>query len=297
MRIDAELAMTLAAVADAGSLEGGARVLHISQPAVTQRIQALERSVGQVLLVRSRPVRPTAAGERVIRYARQIQHLERDAVAALGVEPGSHTSVSIAINGDSLATWFLEPLAELAEQGDVTFELHRADEGRTAGLLTDGTVAAAVTTQAEAVSGCTVARLGEMSYEAFASASFASRWFPAGVTRAALEAAPVIDVDADDALQTRYLESFGADAGLPPRHRVPGSVELARALERGMGWAVLPAGLSGGMPQLVRLGGPSVTVPLYWQQWRVRSALLDRIAAAVAAAATRSLRTAGPRGA
>jgi LysR family transcriptional regulator (chromosome initiation inhibitor) len=104
-----------------------------------------------------------------------------------------------------------------------------------------------------------------------------------------LEAAPVIDVDADDALQTQYLVAQGADATSPPRHRIPGSAELARAVELGMGWAVLPAGLSTRTSALVPLGGTAVAVPLYWQQWRLRSNLLDRIAAAVARAAARSL--------
>ncbi|MDN4481056.1 ArgP/LysG family DNA-binding transcriptional regulator [Demequina muriae] len=289
MKVPPDLAATLAAAVSEGSLEGAARALHVSQPAVTQRIQALEKTVGQVLLVRSRPVRATAAGEAVIRYARQVEHLERDLGEALGVETQPRPSVAIAVNGDSLATWFLEPLAVLADELGVTFQLHREDEGRTADLLSDGTVAAAVTTRSAPVPGCTVTRLGDMRYGAFASQAFAAQWFPDGVSAPALSSAPVVDVDEDDALQTRFLRAHDVDPHQPPRHRIPGSSEMVRAIELGMGWAVLPPALGAQAAGLVELGGPIVTVPLHWQQWRVRSALLDRIAAEVAAAASTAL--------
>ncbi|MFW7413623.1 ArgP/LysG family DNA-binding transcriptional regulator [Demequina sp. SO4-18] len=282
MRVPADLAATLAAAVEEGSLEGAARVLHVTQPAVTQRIQALERTVGQVLLVRSRPVRATAAGMAVIRFARQIEDLDREVRVALDIESGQRATIAIAINGDSLATWFLGPLASLAEELSVSFHLHRADEERTADLLTDGTVAAAVTTRPDPVPGCTVTRLGEMRYAAYASRDFATRWFPDGASAMALEGAPVVDVDADDALQTRYLVAKGADPAAPPRHRIPGSVEMIRAIELGMGWGVLPPELAARSDALVELGGPAVTVPLHWQQWRVSSGLLDRVAAGIA---------------
>lgn len=289
MRIPGELAVTLAVVVEHGSLEAGARALHVTQSAVTQRLQTLERTVGQVLLVRSRPVRATAAGEAVIRYAQQVQHLDRELGDVLGLGPHRRAAVAVAVNGDSLATWFLDPLAALAQTGEVTLDLHRADEDRTADLLLDGTVAAAVTTRSAPVPGCTVMPLGDMAYSAFASAEFASRWFPSGVSPAALAAAPVVDVDANDFLQTRYLIEYGVDPAAPPRHRIPGSVEMARAVGRGMGWAVLPTGMGALTTDMVDLGGPAVTVPLHWQQWRIRSKLLDSIAAAVAGAAAQAL--------
>ncbi|MFW2513161.1 ArgP/LysG family DNA-binding transcriptional regulator [Demequina sp. SO4-13] len=289
MSVPHELAMTLAVAVEQGSLDGAARALHVTQPAVTQRIQALERTLGQVLLVRSRPVRPTAAGEIVIRYARQVDLLDRDVVAALGVA-GKRAAVAIAVNGDSLATWFLEPLAALADQLEVTFDLHREDESRTVDLLAAGTVAAAVTTRSTPIPGCTVTLLGDMRYTAHASAAFVDRWFADGVSASALAVAPVVDIDADDELQSRYLTACGVEPGAPPRHRIPGSGEMVRAIEQSMGWAVLPHDLSESATGLVGLGGPAVTVPLYWQQWRVQSELLNRVAQGLAAAAARALR-------
>lgn len=289
MGIPPELALTLATVVEQGSLDAAARTLHISQPAVTQRIQALERAVGQVLLVRSRPVHATAAGEVLIRHARQVAHLERETMASLGFESAERAVISIAVNADSLATWLLPPLGVLADELGVAFDVRRADEDSTANLLADGTVAAAVTTRAAPVTGCTVTPLGTMRYTAVASPDFVSRWFDGGVTAAGLACAPVVDMDAMDDLQTRFLSAKGADPAAPPRHRIPGADEMVRAIELGLGWCVLPTLLRRRSDGLVDLGGPEVAVTLYWQQWRVRSEVLDRIAAEVAGAARRSL--------
>ncbi len=59
MKVPADLALTLAATVDAGSLDAAAARLHVTQSAVSQRLATLERLTGQVLLVRSRPVRAT----------------------------------------------------------------------------------------------------------------------------------------------------------------------------------------------------------------------------------------------
>jgi DNA-binding transcriptional LysR family regulator len=72
------------AVVDNGGFTGAAAELHISQPAVSRRIAALEASVGVRLLRRSnREVNPTAAGDRVLTRARRllsdVEDLVRDA--------------------------------------------------------------------------------------------------------------------------------------------------------------------------------------------------------------------------
>ncbi|MFT4166206.1 MAG: hypothetical protein QM650_13285 [Microlunatus sp.] len=51
---------------------------------MSQRLKALERAVGLVLLQRSRPVRPTEAGGEVLRLARQLDAITRDSEQSLG---------------------------------------------------------------------------------------------------------------------------------------------------------------------------------------------------------------------
>ncbi|WP_062518720.1 ArgP/LysG family DNA-binding transcriptional regulator [Demequina silvatica] len=288
MKIPADLAQTLAAVVDEGSLDAAARALHVTQSAVSQRLATLERLTGQVLLVRSRPVRPTPAGEAVVRFGRQVALLESDAVAALGLPADGPAPLRIAVNADSLATWLLRPLADVLPMLGATVHLHREDESYTAELLARGEVVAAVTTREAAVPGCSVTPLGRMRYRAVAAPAFAARWFPDGAAPLSLAAAPVVDFDARDDLQSRWLAAAGADPAAPPRHRVPSSTEFAEAIALGLGWGLLPAAQREGR-DLVGLGGPELDVALHWQQWRVQSASLTAIADAVRAAAAAAL--------
>jgi LysR family transcriptional regulator (chromosome initiation inhibitor) len=287
MRIPFELAETVAAVVDEGTLDAAARRLHITPSAVSQRIKALEREVGRVLLVRSKPARATEAGTVVIRLARQLALLEHDARTALGGEgddPLQRVTVPLAVNADSLATWFLAPLARLAREHPVAFELHRDDQEYTTGQLEEGLVMGAVTSQAEPVAGCSVVPIGTMAYRAVAQPAFAASWFPDGATPDALAVAPVVDFNRKDELQTDWLIARGVDPAAPPRHHVPSSADFATAIRLGMGWGMLPPiqcadDLAAG--RLVDLGGPPIDVRLYWQQWNLRSGLLDAVGAAI----------------
>ncbi|WP_314507689.1 LysR family transcriptional regulator ArgP [uncultured Microbacterium sp.] len=283
MRIPPELADTLAVVVDEGTLDAAARRLHITPSAVSQRIKTLEQQLGRVLLVRSKPARLTEAGTAVVRMARQMALLEHDALAQLGGdgEEGARTPVPLAVNADSLATWFLEPLARLSQRHPVVFELHRDDQDFTAALLESGTVMGAVTSRATAVAGCRVSGLGAMRYEAVATPAFVERWLPGPGSLTELGSAPLVDFDRRDDLQTRWLAVCGIDGARVGRHFVPASNDFAAAVRHGLGWGLLPRfqsqeALDAGT--LVLLGGPPIDVPLYWQQWNLRSPLLDAIA-------------------
>ena len=236
-----------------------------------------------MVLVRSKPARLTEAGTAVVRMARQVALLEHDTLAELGGDDaeGARTTVPLAVNADSLATWFLEPLARLSQRHPVVFELHRDDQDFTAGLLESGTVMGAVTSRAAPVAGCRVSTLGAMRYEAVATPSFAARWLPDRSVPSTLAHAPLVDFDRRDDLQTRWLRECGIDDALPARHYVPASNDFAAAVRLGLGWALLPRfqwqeAVDAG--ELMLLGGPPIDVPLYWQQWNLRSPLLDAIA-------------------
>ena len=135
----------LAAAADLGTFDAAARALHVTPSAVSQRIKALEQTAGAVLLRRERPVRPTVAGEPLVRLARQLDALTDQATRHL-TDDTSAPRVTLAVNGDSLTTWVLPALAPLADR--VALRIEREDQDRTADLLRDGTVMGAVTSQA-----------------------------------------------------------------------------------------------------------------------------------------------------
>jgi LysR family transcriptional regulator (chromosome initiation inhibitor) len=293
MKISFELAETVAAVVDEGTLDAAAGRLHVTPSAVSQRIKALEEQLGRLVLVRSKPARPTDAGRAIIRLARQAALLEHDTLAELGADPGeqSRTGVPLAVNADSLATWFLEPLARLSQRHPIVFDLHRDDQDFTAGLLESGTVMGAVTSRSAPVAGCRVATLGAMRYEAVATPAYVDRWLRADRI-AALTEAPLVDFDRRDDLQNAWLTAEGVDPVRPPRHYVPASNDFAAAVRLGLGWAMLPRFQSADAlerGELVLLGGAPVDVALYWQQWNLRSPLLDAIADEIVAEGRRVL--------
>lgn len=291
MRFDREQLETLSAVVAGGTFDAAARRLNVTPSAISQRIKALEQQLGRVVVVRSKPIRATESGAALLRLAQQFAVLEQDAAAELGLEAGgggddvSTPVVPLAVNADSMATWLLPALAEVAREHPVAFELHRDDQEYTAELLADGTVMAAVTSEAKPVAGCTATPLGCMLYRPVASPAFAARWFPQGVDAAAVAVAPLIDFDRKDGLQARYLRSVTRRAVTPPRHLVPASADFAAAVALGLGWGMLPdqqADAARAAGTLVALDGTrSVAVPLYWQQWNLHSALLDRVAAGI----------------
>lgn len=289
MQLDiAQLEALSVSVAE-GSFDAAARRLHVTPSAISQRIKALETSVGRVLLVRSRPVRPTESGHTLLRAARQIEVVAGEAARELGEEGDAQLPVlALAANADSLATWLPEALA--AVDPPVAFDVRRADETRTTELLRDGTVTAAVTASGVPVPGCTSEPLGSMRYRPRASLEFTKRWFGEGAMPAALAQAPVVTFDRTDTLQDRYLRRRSRRALRPPRHYVPGSSAFTRAVRLGLGWGMVPDLQADGDPELVEFDAAgAVDVRLFWQQWRLRSVALDRVAAAVRASAALAL--------
>jgi LysR family transcriptional regulator, chromosome initiation inhibitor len=140
---------------------------------------------------------------------------------------------------------------------------------------------AAVTAQAEPVPGCTVQRLGRMRYRPRAAPSFAATWFPNGSTVAALAQAPVVCSDRQDQLQDRYLRRRSRRRLYPPRHYVPGLADYARAIWLGLGWGMLPD-LQAPPGDLVDFDPDRhIDVTLFWQRWRLRTTVLDRLSEAV----------------
>lgn len=276
----------LAAVIDEGSFDAAATRLQLTPSAVSQRIKALERTAGQVLVQRSKPTAPTSAGESYLRLARQLVAIVQHAQAELDDEAGPPT-IPIAVNADSLATWVLPALAQVADVA--LFDLRREDQAHTTELLRAGAVVAAITSEAEPVQGCRSTRLGRMRYRPTATPAFVRRWFTDGVGAETLERAPVVVFDRKDHLQDDYLRKVTRRTIRPPRHHVPSSSDFAEAVRLGLGWGMLPRQQSAALlasGELVLLEERRyVDVPLYWQQWTLHTSALDTVAEAVRRAA------------
>jgi len=279
----------LVAIAEHGSFEAAARELHITPSAVSQRVRALEAMAGQVLVSRGAPCRPTPHGERLVRLGRQTRLLYDEASAALGAV--ATVELPVAVNADSLTTWFRDVLATAAGWDDTAIRLQVEDQAYSQQLLRSGDVLAAVTSDPEAVQGCSVEPLGALRYVPAAAPAFAGRWRRGRAPDWA--AMPAVVFGAKDDLQQDMLRRRGVPQLPPVVHQVPTSADFLAAVRTGLGWGMLPepqarADLAAG--HLVRLSGDVLDVPLFWQRWRLDSPRLTTLTDAVREAAGRHLR-------
>ena len=279
----------LVAIAEHGSFEAAARELHITPSAVSQRVPALEAIAGQVLVSRGAPCRPTPHGERLVRLGRQTRLLYDEASEALGAV--TTVELPVAVNADSLTTWFRDVLATAAGWDGTAIRLQVEDQAYSQQLLRSGDVLAAVTSDPEAVQGCSVEPLGALRYVPAAAAAFADRWRRGRAPDWA--AMPAVVFGAKDDLQQDMLRRRGVPQLPPVVHQVPTSADFLAAVRIGLGWGMLPepqarADLAAG--QLVRLSGDVLDVPLFWQRWRLDSPRLTTLTDAVREAAGRHLR-------
>jgi LysR family transcriptional regulator, chromosome initiation inhibitor len=278
---------TFAAVIGEGSFDAAARRLHVTPSAVSQRIKALEQRLGQVLVRRGKPCRPTEAGKALVRLAGQVALLESETMTAIrGAGDTGTTRLPVAVNADSLASWFLPALSAVPAEPLVCFELRTEDQDHSAELLRDGSVMAAVTADPHPVQGCRVVRLGSMRYLAMATRGYLDRRLPDGPEPDALGRAPMVVFGRKDALQDRFLRKLTRRRLAPPVHYVPSSWAFVEAIRLGLGWGMVPELMRPADDQLLEIApGRHIDVPLYWQHWKLDSAALGELTTAVRSAA------------
>lgn len=291
----------LAAVVREGSFERAARALHVTPSAVSQRIRQLEERVGGALVVRGQPCRATETGQRLCRHVDQVRLMEHELRTVLPALDGSEAWASplrrvtlpVAVNADSLATWFAPAAARFAAEAPVLLEVAVDDQDHTAERLKSGAVLAAVTAMATPAAGCNSRPLGAMRYVASASPAFMARHFSEGVNARTLAQAPSLIFDRKDQLQARWVRRQCRRAVELPRHALPSTQAFLEANQVGMGWGMQPLQLAqplldrGALVELVP--GATLDVRLYWQHARAASSLLEGLTQAVLAAARHAL--------
>ncbi|MFT3819761.1 MAG: LysR family transcriptional regulator ArgP [Rubrivivax sp.] len=286
----------LAAVVREGSFDRAARALHVTPSAVSQRIRLLEERMGCALVVRAQPCRATETGRRLCRHLDQVRLLEQDlqgAMPALASAGPGRVPLPVAVNADSLATWFAPVVAAFAADAPVLMDVAVDDQDHTAGWLRSGAVLAAVTAAAHPPAGCSSRPLGAMRYVAAASPAFVQRHFAGGVGAGSLARAPSPVFNAKDELQARWVRRLCHRHVALPRHTLPSAQAFVTAALAGMGWGLHPQALvaaplrDGALVELVP--GLTLDVPLHWQQARAASALLAGLTRQVLAAARGAL--------
>ncbi|UIJ44271.1 LysR family transcriptional regulator ArgP [Sphingomonas cannabina] len=286
----------VAAVIREGSFERAAEALGITPSAVSQRIRGYEERLGTILIVRGQPCLPTDLGRALCAHFDKVRLLEAELTPVLtstgeGVE--APLTLRIAVNADSVATWFPHAAAAFVRDTGTLLDLVLEDEAHTADRLRSGEVLAAVTADPEPVPGCRTIGLGVLRYVACASPDFMARYFEDGVNAQTLAKAPYLRFDRRDALQARWAKDAHGIALKAPRHWVPSTQGFLNLALAGLGWGMQPLSLAQpyiAAGHLVELTPAlPVEVKLHWTVARLHAASLRALTDAVRAAAGANL--------
>jgi len=298
MRVDHAQLRALAAVIREGSFERAALALNVTASAVSQRIKALEDRIGKLLVRRTSPCEATAEGQVLVQLAEQTALLERDAFERIGVADAElpRASIPVAVNHDSMETWFPEAALAFAQVSSTTLDLHTEDQDHTAALLRQGAVLGAVTTLSEPVQGCQIHALGSIRYAATCTPGFHARHFARGVTAQALAQAPVLVFNRKDDMQARYAQRLaGSTQPLDaPTWWIPSTRAFVHANLGGLGWTMNPLPLVRRHLESGRLVYVKARawedVPLYWQHWKGEVASMAQLTRAILQASSALVR-------
>ncbi len=294
--LDARQLEALLAVIEHGSFGAAAKSLSVSLAAVSLRIKSLEAALGQRLLVRGKQVRATPTGQALLTHARQVRLMEAEVLTGLQGHGAGRArrlqSLSVAVNADSLASWFLPGVAAACARHQLLLDIVVDDQDHTHDALKSGDVTGCVTTLAQTMRGCVAEPLGLMRYRCLAAPALVEklRGGKAAVSAQRLLASPAVIFNRKDALQDAFLaQHFNLRDALYPRHFVPAVDAFDLALELGMGWGMVPeqslAARAQRPPLAEVLPGTTVDVALYWQHWASEPVLAQRLTRAVKEAA------------
>lgn len=294
--IDYSAALAVAAIVRTGSFEKAARQLSVTPSAISQRVRQLEERLGAVLIERGTPCTATEKGAWLCRHVELVGMLESDLLErlpGLGDPLSGPVTLDIAVNADSLGTWFMPAAAAFAERSKALLRIAVDDQDHTADWLRRGRVVAAVTSLSKPVAGCKTSPLGRLRYHATASPAFMARHFPDGVTAETLARAPALTFNQKDGLQQDWARQTLGAAEPGPTHWLPSTQGFVDAALLGMGWGLNPTALVEGhlaAGRLVELvPGASLDVTLYWQVSRLVSGQFPDLTQAVLEAAKDAL--------
>lgn len=276
------------------SFEKAAAGLRITQSAISQRIKNLESFHGEPVLLRTKPYKTTKLGDQLIRLYAQLKVLEQGFIndrTAGSFEP----KISIALNRDSIETWFLSTLSEASLCNEVLLEIIADDQECTLEYFKNGLATACLSTQSKAIKGAETEYLGAMTYALVASPAFLKRYEFAKDERAFFKNAPALQFDRNDNLHERYLGKYLShiDTNIPYKI-IPSVAGFKKYALLGFGYGLIPI-----IDIINELKSKKLInlypekrwdTPLYWHMWSIKSAWYEKINAEIINHAQRSLR-------
>jgi DNA-binding transcriptional LysR family regulator len=236
---------TFLAIYRHGNLSRAAEDLHLSQPAVSNHLKALESYLGRQLFVRrARGVVATPLADSIAHdITAPMQSLNATIAAyAIGADQ-IDTTLYIGGPADALSTRVIPALLPLVAQGLIV----HAATGNTKALLTrlaDGELDLVIATTPSRTRGVRLDRLFTETLALIASRDWAQR-LPPPLTAHALYEAPMVAYAENLQLIRRYWRTvFKADAPPTPRIVLDDIRGIISAVVAGAGWSVVPTYLA-----------------------------------------------------
>lgn len=280
----------LYAVLELQSFEEAAKKLHITQSAVSQRIKALEVFYGEPVLVRTQPFTLTKLGKYLNGHFKQVCLLEESLQLQM-TEDAKKPHFSVALNRDSLETWFLDIVSQTLIFDDLFLEIIADDQARTLDYFKKGLVSSALSTSSDEIRGANTCFIGDMEYLLVASSTFKRKYFS---KEKKFDLAPAIKFDKNDMLHERYVEKFfNFDHRVIPFQTVPSVKGFKVFTLKGYGYGLIPRiDIEKELEDktLVELfPGKRWKEPLYWHYWSVQSSLYQKVNRAIMEEAKKKL--------
>ena len=264
----------LDAVVTTGSFDKAALALGISQSAVSQRVKALEDACGRLLIVRGMPSVPTGLGLRLVTHFRHVKLMEAALDIDLG-QPASLADIALAVDADSLASWFAQALPALLTPPRCQLALQQADAALALHLVREGAVFGCIAAEGdgpgETANGTSSTPLGLMRYVCAATPVFAGHWFGDGFSAEAVQLAPAV-VGAQNLLAAFVARELGV-TGAFPHHVMPSTQALLSCISGGLAYGLVPELLSTG-PMMAGIlvdltPGKTYDLALNWHAWNI----------------------------
>ncbi|AEI36890.1 ArgP/LysG family DNA-binding transcriptional regulator [Francisella salina] len=244
--VDYKAIQALKEVIEQQSFELAADKLFISQSAVSQRIKSLETKFGAPVLIRVLPYKVTKLGQDLLSHLAKVELLESGLLKEKKLIENTKLQISIAINQDSLDTWFLDTLDNIDTSNISRFNIKTFDQEMTHKSLQNGEVLSCISTNDKVSHGCLVEKLGEIDYLLVCSNYFYDKYFKKIKRNSkkwinALKQAPSLLFNQYDQLNARFMEKFyGFQVDIDNCHIIPSVKGFKQMCLQSKGYALLP---------------------------------------------------------
>jgi len=269
---------TFVEVYRSGNITRAASRLHMSQPAVTSHIQAMEAIVGRELFIRkARGVEPTpVADDLALQVASHIDILEQKVSSIRSRASTDHGTLHLAGPAEYLSLVAGPMLANLLQADKVNLVIHMGNKANTYRLLETDVVELAITASEPSQSMYEYQKLDSERLVLVMNRVQGKLVKGQDVTATLLNKHKVVTYDEQLPLIRQYFSDvFGSVCESPVAAVCPDIRAISTMIKAGVGYSVLPdylckEGIANG--ELIQLGqpGPQNDLYLVWKKGALR---------------------------